>query len=243
MKQLLVLAVLFSTSSAISQKPLNKIEIMPYMRADWYPEFSFVFNNRASTDYVKMHGNSVGLNVSYEGYLRKSFFIKSGVGYYKYSFNKIRNENTTFGVSDGRLIKYPSPLFLLFYTDKYWYNTLSLNIGIEKFFKYQNDLEIYAGVNLANYFTFSQSYHVVDNPGNKNYKKSDKRYYGLSVFLCLRLLKNFGDISIGPSLILPVYDIWKKDLVFPEENNSDFREKWINGIGLGVTCYLLLSKK
>jgi hypothetical protein len=239
---LMVLSVFFF-NTAISQNPSSSIEIEPYYRIDWYPEFSFVYNGRASTDYVKMRGNSIGLRISYGSYLKKAFNVKAGIGYYKYSFNGIRNENTTFGTSDARLIKYPSPLFLLFYTDRYWYNTLSVDIGVQKVFKAQHDFGIRAGIDLANYYTFSQQYHLADNSGDQAYKRKDGRYYGLSVFLSGSVLKNFGKISIGPSLILSVYDMWKTDKAFPEENGSHFRKKWGNGAGLGVTCNLSLAKK
>jgi hypothetical protein len=49
-------------------------------------------------------------------------------------------------------------------------------------------------------------------------------------------------MKIGPVLILPVFDAWKKDDVFREESSA-YRNKWFKGIGLGVSCNFLLNKK
>jgi hypothetical protein len=57
------------------------------------------------------------------------------------------------------------------------------------------------------------------------------------------LFKKTDKIEIGPSLIVPVFDIWKQDVVFPEENSADSRTKWFSGIGLGISINFLISKK
>ena len=89
--------------------------------------------------------------------------IYVGLDYYKYSFSKIRSRNSR-GTGDDRLISFQSPLFIFFFSDRYWYNTLSLNIGGEKICKLKNDYSVTVGAALSNYYTFSQYYHITANP-------------------------------------------------------------------------------
>lgn len=105
-----------------------------------------------------MKGTSLGINVAYKIPISKSFFLKPGFGYYKYSFNHIRRENTLFGKSDVRNIKFTSPLFIPFYTDKYWYNSIAANIGFEKLFILEPILELSQALVLV---TVIQSLNII----------------------------------------------------------------------------------
>lgn len=100
-------------------------------------------------------------------------------------------------------------------------------------------------MNLSNYYVVSEYYHLSFNPaGSQDYRKKIKRYFGSSFSLNVSILKKYKKFSIGPSLIFPVFDTWKKDNTFPEEANSGSRSKWFNGIGLGLSCnYSLLKTK
>jgi hypothetical protein len=233
--------------SVWSKKQSPQIEILPYSRWDSYPEFSYVLNGRPSTDYVKINGTGWGIYINYKLPVAKSIFIKSGIGYYKYSFNNIKKENTQFGKSTVRDIDYysgPIAVDILYYTDKYWYNTINANIGVEKLFNLKKDMQITTALNINNYFTFSQYYHLSYNsPGSQDYKKNIGRYFGSSVNINASLLKKFTKISIGPSIIIPVFELWKTDETFFEETNSGSRNKWFRGIGLGISCNYSLTKK
>jgi hypothetical protein len=107
---------------------------MPFVRIDWYPEISFNYAGRYSTDYLKMKGESWGIDLNYKYALDNSINLKAGLGYFRYSFNKLENYNSLFGNSNIRPIDYPSFNNLGYYTDAYFYNSLSLNIGAEKIF-------------------------------------------------------------------------------------------------------------
>lgn len=246
-KQLFAIFFLFLSNFVIAQKTSGQIEINPYMRMDWYPEFSYNIGGRPSTDYTKMRGKNWGLNVNYKYPMKKDIFIKAGLGYYRHSFNKINTFNTMFGNSNARMINYTDPRYIVFTTDKYWYNCISANIGIEKLFKIKNDMQIIGGLNLNNYYTYSQNYHIpiyfTVNPINNNYKLNNDRFFGLSANIHAGLLKKIGKVSIGPSIILPVYDTCNTDRAFPDEDNDGFRNKWFKGIGLGIICNFSLTKK
>jgi len=170
-------------------------------------------------------------------------YLKPGIGYYKYSFNNIKKVNTLFGKSNVRDIGFVSPLYIPFYTNKYSYNTISANIGVEKIFNYKSSIQIVTGLNLNNCYVVSEYYHLSYNPiGSQDYRKKIKRYFGSSFSLNAGILKKYKKVSIGPSLMLPVFDTWKKDDTFIEEANSGSRSKWFNGIGLGISFNYSLTK-
>lgn len=241
-----IVSVLLISKSALGQKPNSMIEVNPYVRMDWYPEFSYILNGRASTDYIKMKGISWGIEVSYGLPLNnKKILLKTGLGYYRYSFNKMDNHNTTFGKNKARYINYPSMLDVLYTANKYWYNNVSANIAIEKLFNLNKSTQITGGINVNNYFTFSQYYRVTANyptgPPKHKYTTRNNCYFGLSANINAELLKKMGKIAMGPSITLPMFDLWKQDEVFWEKN-SDSRNKWLRGIGFGICINYYLMK-
>lgn len=247
----LILYFSFCTNFIFGQKNYNQIEVNLYTQRDWYPEFSYSINPTNSY-FVKIRGISWGINANYKLSLCKNLYLEAGVGYYKYSFNKINSNNTQFGKGSARVIAFPSPLYVIFVTNKYWYNTVSTNIGIEKMFDVNNNWKISTGLSLTNYYTFSQTYHMTPDypvgPRHHKYKRKNTQYFGLSTFVELGLFKKFRKINMGPVLMLPVYNVWKQDKVFPKnenspENNSDERHKWFRGIGFGISCNYSLTKK
>ncbi len=242
-KKVLIVIIFFVANNTLAQNLNRQIEIEPYLRWDTYPQFSNAINV-ISNYKLDIKGNSWGINAAYKIHVKNNFSIKVGVGYFKYAFNKIESTNPSFGKGDRRVINYPTTLSLVLATDKYWYNTVCLNIGIEKYFTVKHHLLITTGITVKNYFTLSQEYHVpADNsfipPALKienDYKTSTKRYFGLGTEFNIGLLKRIGKVSIGPSLIIPIYDNWKQDQIFPTENNSGNRSKWFNGMGIGIIC-------
>lgn len=241
------LSVLYTIAASVAgaqNQATTAIEVNPFVRFDSYPEFSYVLNGRPSIDYVTMKGTSFGLNLAYQIPLSKSIVLKPGIGFYKYSFTKISKINTLFGKANSRDIAFLSPLYIPFYTDYYRYTTISLNINSEKVVDIAKDFQFVGGLNLNNYITVSQYYHLTNNPeGSQDFKKSDFRYFGSSVYLNADLLKRFGRIRLGPSIILPVFDSWKTDETFPTETNGGSRNKWLKGIGFGISLNYSLNKK
>jgi hypothetical protein len=240
-----IILVSITSTSAMGQKFTSEIEIIPFVRIDWHPKFSYAINS-ANTNIAKIRGTSWGGNTNYKLPVRKNLYLKVGVGYYRYSFNKIDSYNPQFGRATARIINFPSPLYIVFATDKYWYNCVSMNIGIEKLFNIKKKTVIVTGINLNNFYTYSQYYHITANyptgPPNHRYTLKNNHYFGFSANLQATLLRRIGKIAIGPSVILPVFDLWKQDGTFPQETNSGSRSKWLNGIGLGISSNYSLSK-
>ena len=228
---------LFLSKCLWAQGDSHQIEITPFVRMDSYPEFTYSINS-VTTDRVKIKGESWGINTVYK-FPVKGLFIKAGVGYYRYSFNNIEQTNSLFGKSNKRIIDYtldgpvaPS-IFLL--TDKCWYNNIVLLMGVEKQTVIGKDIHLISGLNIDNHFTLSQYYHITyPAPGGTRDKKSDWRYFGFSANAQIAVHKQWKRISVGPQLILPLFDSWKQDEVFPDEANSKFRSKWLKGYGFGI---------
>lgn len=237
MKQKSLIAIcIFITSAVVAQRQNRQLEIYPYLKLDKYPQFSYILNGRPNVDYVNIKGTSFGINFAYKIPISKQLFIKPGIGYYKYSFSKITRNNTSFGTTNSRNIIFPSPLLIPFFTDKYHYNTINANISLEKEILLKKNYQLALGVGLNNYITISQNYHLTFNPNeSQNFKKSNKKYFGSMGMLYFNVLKKINKIKIGPSLIIPVLDVWKTDETFQEETSSNSRNKWFKGIGFGIS--------
>jgi hypothetical protein len=233
----------------MAQNKTAQVEIEPYFRWDTYPQFINAINSVA-TYKLDIKGKSWGINAAYKISLKNNLLIKFGLGFFEYSFTNIESTHSSFGKGDERVIDYPTTLGIILGTDKYWYNTASINIGVEKLFELKNNLLITTRINLKNYFTFSQQYHIpADNsfipPALKienDYKTDINRYFGFGSEFQIGLLKKIGKINVGPSLIVPIYDTWKQDNIFPTEINSNNRNKWLRGFGFGIICNYSITK-
>lgn len=247
----LFLFCLFASAQVKNKVLKPQIEIMPYTQWDSYPKFSYAINS-TNTNTVKIHGISWGVLASYKHPLKNNkLYLKSGLGYYRYSFNHIKAQNR-FGETDSRVINFPSPLFIIFHTNKYWYNTIIANIGIEKIIPIKNNYTLSGGFNLNNYFSFSQYYRIKEDyptgPPNNRYMRYEKKNVGGSIYFRLCLIKQVGRLNIGPTIILPILNLWVLDDAFPQdpfisENPSQYKSKWLSACGMGLqVSYLLTSK-
>lgn len=246
MKQqaLILFIVTLISGSLYAQRKLQQIEITPFLKWDCYSKFTYSTNSVTSNS-VTIQGQSWGVNASYKIVLKK-YNLKAGLGYFKYSFDNIDQINSLGGKSQTRIINYVPEVItpsITYTTNRYFYNTLTINIGLEKPIAFRQKLQLLTGLYLSNHFTFSQNYHIIQPyPKGYDYKSLDLRYWGVSVNVYTGLQKSFSKISIGPTLIIPVFSLWKQDEIFPQELNNDSRTKWLKGIGVGITCNYSLTK-
>lgn len=247
MKSKIILCVfnLFvSFTFCFSQKKNAEVEITPFLRWDSYPKFQYAINP-TNSNTLKMKGTSIGLNLAYKLYSVKNWAIKTGVGYYRYSFTKMKQINTLFGESKTRVIHYipPGPLApaLIYTTDRYWYNSIMLNVEINKSFFIKERYLVAVGTQMNNYFTYSQLYHIRSGAKGINYRKGNGRYFGYSVLFTGSFQKKIGKINMGPVILIPVYDAWKKDKNFPQEMDNGNRSKSFTGFGIGFTFNIPLN--
>src|SRR5215208_29196 len=112
---------LFASGFLSAQKPKDQIEINPIIRYDTYPEVTYNWGGRVSTNYLKMKGTSWGIYANYKKSFAPSFYLKAGIGYYKYSFDKLNNRHPPFGEGEAREVDIGSTAFILYTTDRYWY--------------------------------------------------------------------------------------------------------------------------
>ena len=146
---------LLLSTCLFGQNAKSQIEINPYLRWDSYPKFSYAINSINSYS-LKIHGTSWGINAAYKHPFHNMLYIKAGLGYYRYSFNKIESYNPSYGVGHARIINYIGLGDVIFATNKYWYNTISASIGIEHQFFLKNSTQGLFGLDINNYYTYSQ---------------------------------------------------------------------------------------
>ncbi|MBX3257966.1 MAG: hypothetical protein KF862_27795 [Chitinophagaceae bacterium] len=223
-----------------SQAYNNSIEGEFYFRHDKYPAFSYA-PNATRMHKVNAAGTSFGGALAYRLQMQQRFFLKAGIGYYKYSFSKMKVYDPIFGESDGRLTLYEPPDNTRVYlaTPKYWYNCISVNIVPEYHFALGKNWLMAAGLGITNYLTFSQVYTFqnIENP-----RLGKFRYQGTSVTGQFSFLRQSGKLMFGPRIIVPFFDSYKQDDFFPSENVSLNRNKWLRGVGLGISCSYALKK-
>jgi len=244
MKRLIfVIIYLFFSNYLFGQKKENHIEINPYFQWDTYPSFIAPFNSVTNSS-IKLKGASWGIDAYYKHSLKTHLFIKAGLGYYKYAFNNIQNYTSPFGNSRARNINYTGGSSTFSYVcNKYWYNTVAATIGVDKSFNLKKNMDFIGGFDVVNYYTFSQNYNIPGTSSEINYKKTNNRYFGFAFNMSASLQKNFGKLIIGPTIGLPILRSWKQDMVFPGEQNNKSRNKWLKGIGVGITMSLRLAQR
>lgn len=248
MKSLLIIIFfLIPCKFLFCQEKENQIEVSSFFLCNQYPKFSYSINP-VNSFKVKITGTGPGIYAAYNFYIKKNIYIKPGIGYYKYAFNNITQTNSQFGNSNNRVVEDYSPPGgitpgLIYTTNKYFYNTVFLLLGIEKHSNINNNIQLSIGVTTKNYFTFSQFYHITyPSPVGDNYKQNSKRYFGFSANIYTSIMKKIKRFNVGPKLVLSIYDSWKKDKIFPQEENNQSRCKWLNGVGIGINISYRILK-
>lgn len=238
-----LIAILFLiTTKAVAQKSEYAIEINPYMRYDKYKEFFSFHNDYFGNHYVTPKGTSFGLNLNVKKQIKPVSTIYLGLGYYKLTISNIKY-TTQRGVGNARIINFPSPLFIFFFSDKYAYQTVSLNAGYERYFKLKKNYLITTGIDLNGLYTYSQYYHLTRNPdGGVDYRKKNETFFGILAGFDIGLMKSFKQLNIGPKIKLPVLASLKTDDTFANEDGADHRNTWFSGVGLGVSFNYKLNK-
>lgn len=241
----LLIALFLFCSLVFAQKSKYTLEINPFARYDRTNEFNNWETVTSGKNYIQPSGISYGINVNVKRKLRNNDNIYAGPGYYRHTIYNIKSRNNRGVTDNGRIINFFSPLFIFFYTDRYAYNNISLNIGYERLFRLNKNYTLITGIDLNALHTFSQYYHLKRNPeGSVDYKQNNSTPLGLFVGFDVGLLKKYKQFSIGPKIKIPVFSMLKTDETFPNETGTDFRNQWFSGVGLGLSfIYNFKTKK
>ena len=234
-KKLGILFILFAKCFCTSaQNSKFSLEINPFMRYDKYKEF-FAWKSFTGRNMITPSGTSFGLNLNIKYQLLPASNVYLGLGYYRHTISNIKRVNN-FGEGNSWLIGYPSTSFILFYSDKYAYNKVTLNTGFEKHFILKKNYLITTGIDLNGLHTFSQYYHLTDNPdGSRDYITKNARFLGIFAGFDLGLMKSYKQFNIGPKIKIPVFSSLKTDEVLANDDGTDYRNNWFSGIGLGIS--------
>lgn len=232
---ILTTAILAISTGIYAQTDKYSLEFKPFIRYDKQNYFFGWETVLGGKHYVSPRGTSYGLNVIVHKNINKGRFLNYGLGFYKQNISDIKRFNEN-GTSNNRLIKFPSPLFIPFFSDKYSYSNISATVGFEKHIKIGKTYSAKIAGDLSGLLTFSQRYHLIQNPeGSQNYRRKEVKFFGVTTGVNLGFLKSCRRIKIGPELIFPIFTSLKKDEVFPNENGADFRSKWLNSAGIGIS--------
>jgi hypothetical protein len=243
MKKIIFIHLAFLSFYEINGQTKKNIEFSLYGQTEKQGDFMSKFGNVASTQYLKLYGKSYGFDFNYKTKIFKKWFAFAGVGYYSHQVDKIRNKTLPFQIEvTGRLIDYitTDSVAVGYSTNRYSYDNITFDFGLEKQFQVNNSLIFLANINYLYCYTFSQKYHIPYN--NANFITHNNKGFGSFLKLNLGLRKHFNQISAGPGLILPIYKSWKQDAVFREDPDRTI-ENWFSGIGVSVNVAYSLNYK
>jgi hypothetical protein len=228
-----------------AQNSKYTLEINPFARFDRTSEFNNWETVTGGKNYIRPSGISYGVNVNLKRALRNNANIYAGLGFYRHTISNIKSRNSRGVTDDGRIINFLSPLFIFFYTDRYYYNTFSFNVGYERLFQFNKNYTLITGIDFNALYTYSQYYHLTRNPeGTVDYRRNNSTPFGLFAGIDVGLLKKYSGFSIGPKIKIPVFSMLKTDETFPNETGTDFRNQWFSGVGLGLSfIYHFKTKK
>jgi hypothetical protein len=211
------------------------LEFAPFLRHDKQSSFYSWETVTNGKHYVKHSGTSYGLNFNVRRKLTESSSIIVGVGFYKHRITNINRTNDS-NSADDRLIKFPSPLFIPFYTNNYSYNTISGNIAYQLELSLLKKIPLIIGANGSALYTFSQRYNLTSNPeGSTTFKKRNEGLFGFLIGFDLGTAYKHERWTIEPKFKIPLLTYLKTDSVFPNENGTDFRRQYFSGIGFGIS--------
>jgi len=232
MKNLLLLFIFsFFVKSSFSQ--LGRLEVFPYIKFNKYSTFDDFFERSFSTK-VNLKGTKFGIEAYYLKSITPKWEGRVGLGYFKYSFNSITNNDLrTNSTYPYRPIQVPYPDAILFYTNNYYYNTFTIYAGIDRVLYEKGNYRLTLGGGIQPYFSYSEQYNVTYET-YADYKQKESYFFGFSGNLNSALTKSVGNFYFGPKIIIPVFDKWKKDDIFREKAN-EYRSNWFSGIGAGFT--------
>jgi hypothetical protein len=206
----------------------NGVEFSFFSTYNKQGEYETRYGDVAFTNHLTLYGPDIGFKIDYKRILYGKTFFKIGLGYMNFGVSKIENE-TNGMPNPGRLINYPSTIFIQYETTKYHYNNLIFHLGLEKQFPISQDLSFFAAADYFHADKLSQKYYI---PGaDAYYHTSTNGNLGDFFNINIGISKKISSISFLPALVIPIYKSWRKDVVFKEDPGMSI-SNWAGGIGI-----------
>lgn len=230
LRLLFLFLVLFSFGHSNGQKT-KSFEFSLIGRQDLHGNYVSNYAGRAYNDTQKISGLNYGINLLFRKKLNKSYAISIGIGYYRLKIDKIKG-SMPFGipgVRTARSINYDDGVTNLGYgTTNYYYNDLAATISVDKSFKIKETFSFNISPEIIAYHTISQNYELYRE---QRWKTKNNKPLEFGVNLNVGILKEFKNFYIRPSVIVPIFQNIKGDIVFYEDPKMNI-SNWFSGIGL-----------
>lgn len=230
-KSALLSLILLICNSSFGQSKKG-IEISFIGRYDRHANYVSNFAGRVYNDTIKLYGTNYGVNIIYREKIAKTISAYFGVGYYRLNIDKIKGSNR-FVPSVPRSVRNidysDDSTRLLYSTSQYYYDNLSITIGLDRMLTIKKDLNFCIGAEVIIYKTFAQKYRLFK--GSNYYITHNSKPLELGINLNGGVIKEFRKFYLRPSFIIPVYQILKGDKVFYEDSKMNI-SKWFNGMGV-----------
>lgn len=222
---LFLLAVVSATNVAAQKEGKNSIGIsVPVV---W--NSTKIYNSYSGARGKNISGTaySNGVNITYERTVYKSLFAVIGIGHYKQNF----------GIQ--RPFDYDDPSTnLLYWTDRYYYVCIQYIGGLGYNYELSEKYKLKGLLTYNHFDTYRQEFipqYTSSEAGGKSQEETKKYTFGKSVILTGNLSRNLTkNIGIGVNLLLPVYNRWRKDIIFREDTNQFYGSEF--SVGLGITA-------
>jgi len=181
-------------------------------------------------------GTSVGFGVNLNYSFRPSFFTRNkhillniGAGYFQEQFDI------------QRPFDYNSPIYLIFYTERYSYHCWQLSGGIT--YNYQINKNYFLSGNLSYSWlrSFRQYYTPTYNAGFGDFTQTNNYQidFGNMLNFSVGISKNLGKrISLGLSVLVPVYIRWRNDKIFGDDPSTFYGPNFSLGSNISITYRL-----
>ena len=236
MWKLLLITTLLLTKTTVYGQKNSSFELDFIGRYDKHADYTTRFGDRSYTNDTKLWGKSFGFNINYIKSLYNHVNTKVGIGYYNLGIDKIRQTTPFNIIATGRNINYrhPSGILPLFATNKYYYDNLSLTVGLAYERPIAKKVDFIAGGDFNYLYTFSQLYHITYD--DIRYRTNNSRTLGFAANTYFGLLRKVhtDEYYVSPKIIVPIYQQLRGDEAFGEDQSVKM-EKWFNGVGVSLT--------
>lgn len=227
-KQLASALFLLLSNCLFGQNKQNNNELtfsLPFVwnKTEIYNSYSGARAKSISDDAI-----SYGSNINYSRSVYKAFFVTVGIGYYKQAFGIQR----PFDYDD-------QTTNLLYWTDNYYYQCLQYIAGIGYKQVLSDKYDLKGTITYNHFTTFRQVFDPQytssaaegkDQIENKNYS------FGKSIIVSGGINREIVKrLSAGIEILFPVYNRWRKDVIFREDASEFYGSKIVIGTGIKVS--------